>query len=47
MRFEIVMVRRSLAAAKAIKAGNSNRRAISRIMGPCIVKASSRVRRQS
>src|SRR6267154_3977613 len=37
-RFEIVMVKRSLAAANAIKAGNSRRRAISRIMGsgsPC------------
>src|SRR6476646_278791 len=32
-RFEIVMVKRSLAAANAIKAGNSIRRAISRIMG--------------
>src|SRR5260370_15850854 len=32
-RFEIVMVKRSLAAANAIRAGNSRRRAISRIMG--------------
>src|SRR5216683_147442 len=31
-RFEIVMVNRSLAAANAIRAGNSRRRAISRIM---------------
>src|SRR3954468_20061097 len=31
-RFEIVMVKRSLAAANAIKAGNSRRRAMSRIM---------------
>jgi hypothetical protein len=30
---EIVIVRRSLAAAKAIRAGNSMRRAISDIMG--------------
>src|ERR1700738_5644749 len=32
-RFEIVMVNRSLAAANAIRAGNSRRRAMSRIMG--------------
>jgi hypothetical protein len=32
-RFEIVMVKRSLAAANAIRAGNSRRRAMSRIMG--------------
>src|SRR4051794_3212779 len=32
-RFEIVMVKRSLAAANAIRAGNSIRRARSRIMG--------------
>src|SRR5215211_5870692 len=32
-RFEIVMVKRSLAAANAIRAGNSIRPAISRIMG--------------
>ena len=32
IRFEIVMVKRSLAAANAIRAGNSMRRAISRIM---------------
>ena len=32
IRFEIVIVRRSLDAAKAIKAGNSNRRMVSRIM---------------
>src|SRR6266702_7915946 len=32
-RLEIVIVRRSLAAAKAISAGNSRRRAMSRIMG--------------
>ena len=32
-RFEIVMVKRSLAAANAIRAGNSERRAMSRIMG--------------
>src|ERR1700721_294616 len=31
-RFEIVMVKRSLAAANAIRAGNSRRRAMSRIM---------------
>ena len=31
-RFEIVMVKRSLAAANAIRAGNSSRRAMSRIM---------------
>src|ERR1700720_2373775 len=31
-RFEIVMVKRSLAAAKAIRAGNNRRRARSRIM---------------
>ena len=31
-RFEIVMVKRSLAAANAIRAGNSRRRATSRIM---------------
>jgi hypothetical protein len=33
MRFEIVMVKRSLAAANAISAGNNRRRAMSRIMG--------------
>src|SRR3982074_2528967 len=32
-RFEIVIVKRSLAAANAIRAGNSRRRTISRIMG--------------
>src|ERR1700744_2449782 len=32
-RFEIVMVKRSLAAANAIRAGNSISRAMSRIMG--------------
>jgi len=32
-RFEIVMVRRSLAAANAIRAGNSETRTRSRIMG--------------
>src|ERR1700675_4236452 len=32
-RFEIVMVMRSLAAAKAIRAGNNRRRAMSRIIG--------------
>ena len=37
-RLEIVMVKRSLAAANAIRAGNSSRRPRSRIMGfysPC------------
>src|SRR5258707_8096263 len=46
-RFEIVMVKRSLAAANAIKAGNSRRRAMSRIMDlqSRAVSAGSRPRR--
>src|ERR1700686_1879087 len=41
-RFEMVMVKRSLAAANAIRAGNSRRRAISRIMGLQALAAGAR-----
>jgi hypothetical protein len=36
-RFEMVIVKRSLAAANAIKAGKSRRRARSRVMG-CVLR---------